>query len=347
MSATSSISSTSAPSNNSGKNSTSSNNSSNVLSSAASNIVILENQILDSNDVVAAAGLQQLSNAGTIKLTRDCALQYSNLINSYASSGGSNSSSNSASNTCNANNNGSPQMNTVNIIPGDASQTSSRVQVLSNVQLVSKGGSQPSTFSYVDASGKNFNVLTSSGKISTNKLISVPITKVKSFNHIGQQQQQQQSTPQQTQILSHQLQQPQQQKVTVPRSIQLVTRIPNSTISVSNGRVQQLTPTISSTSQPQYSIQQYADSGTSISSSSLDIKASTPVPIVSSTNNTTGKTTTTGKGKGASTSLKMMQNTPINHGTKSTVGKGMSVSLKSVRNNSKNTLSGINTQYYV
>lgn len=249
MSATSSISSVQSSSNsgNSGNNTNSSNNSRNVISSG-SNIVILDNQILDSNDVVAAAGLQQLSGggAGGLKLTRDCAVQYSNVISSYTAS--SNQHGNA---TAIVGSNSGSQMNTVNIIPGDASQTNSRVQVLSNVQLVSsKGASQPSTFSYVDASGKNFNVLTSSGKISTNKLIGVPITKVKTFNHIGQQPQQHQLLSQQTPFVSSQLpqQQPQQlqtqignvQKVTVPRNIQLVTRIPNSTISVSNGRMSQI-----------------------------------------------------------------------------------------------------------
>lgn len=359
MSATSSISSTHSSSNsgNSGNN-----NSNNNSLSSASNIVILENQILDSNDVVAAAGLQQLSSAGAggLKLTRDCAVQYSNLISSYTAS--SNSSGNTHSNTTIVRGN-SPQMNTVNIIQGDATQTNSRVQVLSNVQLVSsKGASQPSTFSYVDASGKNFNVLTSSGKLSANKLISVPITKVKTFNHIGQQQhQQQQHLPsQQTQIVSSQMAHQSQgqshgasvQKVTVPRNIQLVTRIPNSTISVSNGRVSQITPTLSSSPQqqqqgPQFTIQQYPDSTGSIQPS-LEIRSSASGPIINNTSNI-GKVVST-KSKN-SASLKVMQNSPIplpnTTTTTKSVGKGMSVNLKSLRNNSKSTASGVNSQYFI
>lgn len=256
MSATSSISTTQSSSNSGNSGNTNNSNSSNVLSSP-SNIVILDNQILDSNDVVAAAGLQQLSGAGpgSLKLTtRECAVQYSNLISNYSAS------SNTHSNATIIANNNSSQMNTVNIIPGDATQTSSRVQVLSNVQLVSsKNATQPSTFSYVDASGKNFNVLTSSGKIGPNKLISVPITKVKTFNNIAQQPQlSSQQNPIVSSHLPHQHQPVLQtqvgnvQKVTVPRNIQLVTRIPNPpTISVSNGRVSQITPTLSSTTQQQ------------------------------------------------------------------------------------------------
>ncbi|XP_053684895.1 uncharacterized protein LOC128734634 [Sabethes cyaneus] len=325
--------------------STNNNNPGNVLSSpsAPSNIVILDNQVLDSNDVVAAAGLQQLSNAGTLKLTRDCAVQYSNLISSYAASSSSSSSSNNSGSNSGTTivGNNSSQMNTVNIIPGDANQTSSRVQVLSNVQLVSKGGSQPSTFSYVDASGKNFNVLTSSGKIGSNKLISVPITKVKSFNHIGGQQQQQQQ--QQTQIVSSSVQhQQQQQKVTVPRSIQLVTRIPNSTISVSNGRVSQIASTISSPPQPstqQFTIQQYPDSSANYTSS----------PIISASTGA-GNKAVPAKCKSTATSLRMLQNSSANQqlGPKPAVGKSMSVSLKSVRTNSKAAVSSVNSpQYFV
>ncbi|XP_019536172.3 uncharacterized protein LOC109407558 isoform X1 [Aedes albopictus] len=364
MSATSSISSVQSSSNsgNSGNNTNSSNNSRNVISSG-SNIVILDNQILDSNDVVAAAGLQQLSGggAGGLKLTRDCAVQYSNVISSYTAS--SNQHGNA---TAIVGSNSGSQMNTVNIIPGDASQTNSRVQVLSNVQLVSsKGASQPSTFSYVDASGKNFNVLTSSGKISTNKLIGVPITKVKTFNHIGQQPQQHQLLSQQTPFVSSQLpqQQPQQlqtpqignvQKVTVPRNIQLVTRIPNSTISVSNGRMSQITPSSPQQQQstpPQFTIQQYADSSASIPPS-LEIRSSVSGPIINSTNTTgiVGKTAST-KGKNAA-SLKMMQNSQITQSSTSNptkpIGKSMSVNLKSVRNNSKSSAtSGVNSQYYI
>ncbi|XP_058836437.1 uncharacterized protein LOC131693011 [Topomyia yanbarensis] len=313
--------------------STASSNSGNVLSSASSNIVILENQVLDSNDVVAAAGLQQLSNAGNLKLSRDCAaVQYSNLINSYTASSINNSNSGSGSNSGSTIvGNNSSQMSTVNIIPGDASQTSSRVQVLSNVQLVSKGGSQPSTFSYVDASGKNFNVLTSSGKLGSNKLISVPITKVKTFNHLAPQQQQQQ----QNQTVSSPVQN-QPQKVTVPRSIQLVTRLPNSTISVSNGRVSQIAPTLSSSPQQQFTIQQYPDSSVNY-----------PTSTIANTSTNTGSKTVSAKGK-TSASVKMMQNSQIGQiGTKTTIGKSMSVSLKSVRTNSKAAMSGVNSQYYV
>ncbi|XP_055532728.1 mucin-17 isoform X2 [Wyeomyia smithii] len=327
----------SATSSSSSQNTNSNNNPGNVLSSsssAASNIVILENQVLDSNDVVAAAGLQQLSNAGTLKLTRDCAVQYSNLMNSYTASSNSNTSGNSSGTTIVGNS--STQMNTVNIIPGDANQASSRVQVLSNVQLVSKGGSQPSTFSYVDASGKNFNVLTTTGKIGSNKLISVPITKVKTLNHIGGQQQQQQA-----QIVSSSVQ---QQKVTVPRSIQLVTRIPNSTISVSNGRVSQIASAISSPPQPtnqqQFTIQQYPDSGASFPTST----------IITTCANTVSKTVPA-KCKSAAASLRMMPNATVNQLTSKppSVGKGMSVSLKNVRTNSKAAaVSSVNSpQYFV
>ncbi|XP_058466441.1 uncharacterized protein LOC131439452 isoform X2 [Malaya genurostris] len=330
MSATSSVSSTSASSGNS------SSNSGNILSSASSNIVILDNQVLDSNDVVAAAGLQQLSNAGTMKLPRDCAVQYSNLINSYAASSINSSSSVSGSGSNSGSTivgTSSSQISTVNMIPGDANQTSSRVQVLSNVQLVSKGGSQPSTFSYVDASGKNFNVLTSSGKIGTNKLISVPITKVKNFNHLGPQPQQQQQQQQQAQLVSAPTQS-QAQKVTVPRSIQLVTRIPNSTISVSNGRMSQVA---SSSSQQQFTIQQYPDSNISFATSTL----------TNTSTNTGGSKAVPVKGK-STASLKMMQNSPISQvSSKPTVGKAMSVSLKNVRTNSKGALAGVNSQYYV
>ncbi|XP_021711644.1 uncharacterized protein LOC5568599 isoform X2 [Aedes aegypti] len=360
MSATSSISSTQSSSNsgNSGNNANS--NSRNVLSSS-SNIVILDNQILDSNDVVAAAGLQQLSGAGTggLKLTRDCAVQYSNLISSYTAS-----SNNNHGNATIVGSNSSSQMNTVNIIPGDSSQTNSRVQVLSNVQLVSsKGASQPSTFSYVDASGKNFNVLTSSGKISTNKLIGVPITKVKTFNHVGQQPQQHQLSSQQTPFVSSQMPQQQQQqqlqtqignvqKVTVPRNIQLVTRIPNSTISVSNGRMSQITPSSPQQQQqsaPQFTIQQYADSSGSMPSG-LEIRSSVSGPIINSTNTgNVGKATAT-KSKNMA-SLKMMQNSQITQSNTGApakpVGKSMSVNLKSVRNNSKSSATGVNSQYYI
>lgn len=352
MSATSPINPTSASGSNSGN---SSSKPSNVLSSA-SNIVVMENQFLDSNDVVAAASLQQLSNAGTLKLTRDCAVQYSNLINSYSASSissGSSSISNSSSNggATIVSSNSPHQLSTVNIIPGDASQSSSRVQVLSNVQLVSKGGPQQSTFSYVDASGKNFNVLTSSGKISANKLISVPITKVKTIGHISQHQ------PQQSHIVSSPVHQQQtqaaqpgsMQKVTGPRSIQLVTRIQNPTISVSNGRVSQIASAVSSPMQQQqqqtqqFTIQQYPDSSANIPSG-LEIKSSmTAGPFISSTN--VGKTVAKNK---STASLKVMQNPlPSQAITKQQVGKGMSVNLKSVRNSAKATLSGPSSQYYV
>ncbi|XP_055588708.1 uncharacterized protein LOC129741032 isoform X2 [Uranotaenia lowii] len=330
-------------------------NSSNLLSSNP-NIVILENQILDSNDVVAAASLQQLSNANALKMTRECSIQYSNMINSYST----NSNANSATNSNN-------QLSTVNIIPGDSNQSNSRVQVLSNVQLVSsKGNSQPPTFSYVDASGKNFNVLTSSGKISTNKLISVPITKVKPYNHIGQQQQQ--SAQQQTQLIttSAAMQQYSQQtqplssvqKVTVPRSIQLVTRIPNSTISVSNGRVSQITSAMNSTQpqplqhqQPtsQYTVHQYQETTNMHIPAGLEVKSSTlSTAAMINSSNTIGKINST-KNK-STASYKMLQNTTIaQNAIPKPSGKSVSVSLKTVRNNTKMSSStgSVNSQYYI
>lgn len=359
MSATSSISTTQSSSNSGNSGNTNNSNSSNVLSSP-SNIVILDNQILDSNDVVAAAGLQQLSGAGpgSLKLTtRECAVQYSNLISNYSAS------SNTHSNATIIANNNSSQMNTVNIIPGDATQTSSRVQVLSNVQLVSsKNATQPSTFSYVDASGKNFNVLTSSGKIGPNKLISVPITKVKTFNNIAQQPQlSSQQNPIVSSHLPHQHQPVLQtqvgnvQKVTVPRNIQLVTRIPNPpTISVSNGRVSQITPTLSSSTQQQpptqqFTIQQYADTSANMPPS-LEIRSSVSGPIINAANPGNVGKVASNKSKNIA-SLKMMPNSQMNQPSTTmptkTVGKSMSVNLKSVRNNSKSSASGINSQYYI
>ncbi|XP_058065419.1 serine-rich adhesin for platelets [Anopheles bellator] len=145
----------------------------------------------------------------------------------------------------------------------------SRVQMLGNVTLVSKSGHQPGhqqtfqtvsaqqqqqkqqTFNYIDGSGKNFNVLTSTGaKLNTSKLIGMPISNVKTINNQTHHHHHHMlpatiSTPVVSSAgtaiggagsatMVH--------KLTVPRNIQLVTRMPNSganiagaTNSLSNG----------------------------------------------------------------------------------------------------------------
>ncbi|XP_053679214.1 serine-rich adhesin for platelets [Anopheles nili] len=287
--------------------------------------------LLECNDTVAAAtGLQQLSNAAALKLRGDCApptVQYSNLIctgyglttstTTTTTSPGSNNNISNVSNITHGvgsvNNNslnsnshpvgGSGQMTkAVNILAGHSVSSSSgdaasRVQVLSNVTLVSKGQqlqsqqqqlqlqmsqttsstSTTTTFNYIDAAGKNFNVLTPTGtKLNAGKLISVPIAKVKNLNNhhqhppLSQQQQHQQIVSSSSSVPIAQQHLPAMsiaggfllgnssssgsgsvatttntmvQKLTVPRNIQLVTRIPTSnsnsgvvtTTSLSNG----------------------------------------------------------------------------------------------------------------
>ncbi|XP_052873469.1 uncharacterized protein LOC128278780 [Anopheles cruzii] len=146
---------------------------------------------------------------------------------------------------------------------GVGGSVGSRVQMLGNVTLVSKSGAhQPGghqqtfqtvsaqqqkqqTFNYIDGSGKNFNVLTSTGaKLNASKLIGVPISNVKTINnqthHHHQQQQQHHhhmlpatiSTPvvssAGTVIGGSAGSATMVHKLTVPRNIQLVTRMPNS-----------------------------------------------------------------------------------------------------------------------
>ncbi|XP_052891578.1 uncharacterized protein LOC128299612 [Anopheles moucheti] len=192
----------------------------------------------------------------------------------------STSNSNSHSSNSSSNASGGTQLsNSINVIPGQSptlgtgGDVGNRMQVLSNVTLVSKG-QQPQqqqmqlqmpqttpTFNYIDSSGKNINVYTSiCGKLSSSKLISLPIAKMKNLNN---HQQHQFVGSQQHQLLSSSsVSMPQQQhvptvsiaggiltstsnssgssigstsatttmvqKLTMPRNIQLVTRIPSS-----------------------------------------------------------------------------------------------------------------------
>ncbi|XP_058125278.1 serine-rich adhesin for platelets [Anopheles ziemanni] len=236
--------------------------------------------LLCGNSYGAPVSLSSSSNNSSISNNRRSSFSNSN---SGGTSNGntlnSNSSSNSGqmSNSINILSSGQQQQQQQTTTTGESSGPlgSARVQIMSNVTLVSKGGgpqqqhtfhtvqspqqqasaavaTTTTTFNYIDAGGKNFNVLTSTGgKLNASKLISVPISKVKNLNnHHHHQQassplhhqhvlsaggQQQQIGPPATMSIAGGLGTPggagstttaMVQKLTVPRNIQLVTRIP-------------------------------------------------------------------------------------------------------------------------
>uniref|UniRef100_A0A182JCF9 Uncharacterized protein n=1 Tax=Anopheles atroparvus TaxID=41427 RepID=A0A182JCF9_ANOAO len=161
-------------------------------------------------------------------------------------------------------------MSNVTLVSKGGQQQQQHQQIFQPVQSVSQAQSSSgtsattmttTTFNYIDAGGKNFNVLTSTGgKLNASKLISVPLSKVKNLNNhhhhpqtlhhhqhvlsaaVGQQQAV--GAPPTSMSIVGGLGTPATamvQKLTVPRNIQLVTRIPTSgsgpavTTSIANG----------------------------------------------------------------------------------------------------------------
>uniref|UniRef100_A0A182JWJ1 SET domain-containing protein n=1 Tax=Anopheles christyi TaxID=43041 RepID=A0A182JWJ1_9DIPT len=246
-----------------------------------------------SNMICTSYGATMASTTTTTTLSSNnsSSSNFSNSIGATTSTSNSNSlNSNMHTSSSSSSNNGGGQMsNNINLLTGQSPSLAisggqgdgggNRMQVVNNVTLVSKG-QQPSqqqmqlqmppttaTFNYIDSSGKNFNVFTSTGgKFSTSKLISVPIAKMKNINthphhQLGPQQPHHVLSSAASVSVIAQQHLPTMsiaggiltssssgnsngstsatttmvQKVTVPRNIQLVTRMPPNTTNSSGG----------------------------------------------------------------------------------------------------------------